>query len=186
MTPKNIKVYPRDKKKFKVVEKAMVVNWNRAKSYDDVIDKTKSLSVPFYVYGDAKYPPIVNKNIESYILFHDETNFIGNEAMILYSDKDYLIIPVDSTEDYERAKYIGHQINYQGSSIKIVLLLSSPAHAAIPQIIADEIEDFEIVIETGDKKFMQNYTQLVQRCDIMLFRKINETSLKNLKSRGSN
>jgi len=181
-----VRKFPDFKSKLKLRKDCLFLNWNKAKSYSHIIKETKKLSVPFFIIGDAKYPPIPNKLITEYYLFYDHRNFIGEEAMILFNKNDKLFFLINTEDDYLKVRLIIHRIVLNGSSIKIILLTSNMSSISPEIIETDCIDDFMIINDSMNKYLPYN-EQLIYRHDIIefenLFEKKEATKPKQSKRR---
>ena len=174
--------YP-DYNSFKTEENCLVFNWNKCKSFDEVIDETNKIDKPFYMIGDAKYPPLMNKLIQEYIMIYNIKNFIGPEAMGLFKYTDKLIFTINTPKDYDAIRLLAHKVIYYGSDIQIIFLCSNMSFIPPAIIKEDCIEDFDIIID-NTRKFLPYHEQKLYRCDIMCLkdsRRNTKLKLKNKK-----
>jgi len=168
-----VRKFPDFQSKLKIRKDCLFLNWDKAKSYDHAIKEGRNFSVPFFIIGDAKYPPIPNKMIQEYYLFYDHRNFIGEEAMILFKDTDKLFFMINTEDDYLKIRLIIHKIVLYGSNIRIILITSNMSSIS-PQVIeTDCISDIDIINDTTNK-YLPYTAQLIYRRDIIEFEKMLE------------
>ena len=101
-----VRKFPDFQSKLKIRKDCLFLNWDKAKSYDHAIKEGRNFSVPFFIIGDAKYPPIPNKMIQEYYLLYDRRNFIGEEAMILFKDTDKLFFMINTEDNILESFYL--------------------------------------------------------------------------------
>jgi hypothetical protein len=173
--------YP-DYNSFKTEENCLVFNWNKCKSFDEVLFETNKINTPFSVIGDAKYPPLMNKMIKEFFLIYNVKNFIGPEAMELFKENDKLIFMINTPKDYNTIRLLAHKVIYYGSNIQVIFLCSNMSFIPPDTIKEDCIEDFDIIID-NTRKFLPYHEQKLYRCDIICLKESRRNMKLKLKNK---